>query len=336
LRIALPDRIVIRGGSSGSLYRQFAAGRLDMVMDDTPPAEMLRRYLDDPSLRPLVQSIDTGNLVMADFNLTQPPFDDLAVRRAVAFALDRASMLDPISRAYPFGATVLASHYAPDSTEDQLAAGWDPFPGARGVPDIGAARHEIARSRYRHRSGRCVDPACRSVAVVVHGGLEPIVKGVARSLAAVGIHATVQVRNDFYDICTDPAARVGMCIGDGWFPDFPSVGNLIVSNFGGPSVTNLQGPSHMGESPAQLVRIGSPVRSVPNILPEILACNREVGALGIACWTRLDQYLVTEVMPAVPLAFGRSIRLASPSISSFSWDLANQEPALDRLSAPAS
>jgi hypothetical protein len=92
----------------------------------------------------------------------------------------------------------------------------------------------------------------------------------------------------------------------------------------------------MGESPAHLARIGSPVRTVPNILPEILACNREIGALGIACWTRLDQYLVTQVMPAVPLAFGRSIRITSPSISTFSWDLANQQPALDRLGVPAS
>jgi hypothetical protein len=50
----------------------------------------------------------------------------------------------------------------------------------------------------------------------------------------------------------------------------------------------------------------------------------------------LDQYLVTNVMPAVPLAFGRSIRIASPSLTSFSWDLANQAPSLDRLGVSAS
>jgi hypothetical protein len=126
-----------------------------------------------------------------------------------------------------------------------------------------------------------------------------------------------------------------MCIGDGWFPDYPSVGNLIVTNFGGPAVTSLETPTHMGLPPAQLAKIGTPVRSVPSIVPEILACNQEVGARGIACWTRLDQYLVTEVMPAVPLAFGRSIRISSPSIGTFSWDLANQQPALDRLAVTA-
>lgn len=337
LRAALPNRIVADGGPAGAMFRRFGAGRLDLVLDGTPPTDVLRRYLDDPSLRPLVQSIDTGNLVMADFNLLQPPFDDLAVRRAVAFALDRAGMLDPISRAYPlwFGATALANHYAPDSSEELLAAGWDSFPGAGGAPDIGAARREMAHSRYAHRGGRCVDQVCRSVTVVFHAGLEPIVKGVAHSLAAVGIDATVEVRDDFYDICSDPKSKVGMCIGDNWLPDFPSVGNLIVTNFGGPSVTSLQGPTHMGLPNARLAKIGSPVRSVPNIVPEILACNQEVGPRAIACWTRLDQYLVTQVMPAVPLAFGRSIRVISPAVGAFSWDLANQQPALDRLAVAA-
>jgi peptide/nickel transport system substrate-binding protein len=336
LRAALPDRIVLEGGPPGAQFRRFVAGQLDLVMDETPPPDVLHRYLDDPSLRPFVQSIDTGNLVMADFNLAQPPFDDLAVRRAVAFALDRAEMLDPISEAYPFGSTVLANHYAPDSSEELLAAGWDPFPGPEGASDIAAAQREMARSRYADRSGHCVDPACRSVSVVIHGGLDPIAKGVARSLAAVGIDGTVQVRDDFYDICNDPTSNTGMCIGDGWLPDYPSVGNLIVTNFGGPSVAGLEGPTHMGLTTARLAKIGSPVRSVPNVVPEIQACNQQIGSRGIACWTRLDQYLVTQVLPAVPLAFGRSIRISSASIGSFSWDLANQQPALDRLAVAAS
>jgi hypothetical protein len=78
------------------------------------------------------------------------------------------------------------------------------------------------------------------------------------------------------------------------------------------------------------------VRTVPTIDPEVAACNQEPGPRGIACWTRLDQYLVTNVMPAVPLAFGSSIRIASPSLTSFSWDLANQAPSLDRLGVSAS
>jgi peptide/nickel transport system substrate-binding protein len=337
LRAALPDQIEIRGGDGRPLFRQMEAGELDLVFDDTPPPSMLHRYLNDPTLRSRVQSIDTGNLVMADFILTQPPFDDLAVRRAVAFALDRRKMLAPIRDGYGFGDAILASHYASDSSEDGLAAGWDPFPGASGSPDLAAARREMSRSRYAS-GGRCTDAACRGVTVYVHPNLAPVVGGVRRSLAALGIVSNVIVRDDFFEICFDPppGARAGLCIGDGWFPDVPSVGNLIVTNFGGPTVTAPYGITNMGATAADLVKLGSPVRSVPNVAPEIVACNQHPGPRGIACWTALDQYLVTNVMPSVPLAFGRTIRIAGPSIAAFSWDLANQAPALDRLGVSAS
>jgi hypothetical protein len=156
---------------------------------------------------------------------------------------------------------------------------------------------------------------------------------VALSLAAVGIDAKVTVPADFYGSCTDPppSAGVGMCIGDGWFPDFPSVGNLIVTNFGGPAEDALSGITNMGATRSELAKLGSRVRSVPTVAPEIAACNQELGSRGIACWTGLDQYLITNVMPAVPLAFARNIRITGPSVASYSWDLANQSPALDRL-----
>jgi peptide/nickel transport system substrate-binding protein len=338
LRAALPDRIVIHGGSSASLFRQVGTGRLAMVFDETPPPAMLRHDLKDPSLRPFVQSVDTGNLVMADFILTQPPFDDLSVRLAVADALDRRGMLGPIRDGYGFGGTVLANHYASDSSEEGLAAGWDPFVGAGGAADIAAARHEMARSRYAS-GGRCADPVCRVVTVFVQPNMGSVAPTIAHSLSSIGIEAKVEVRDDFYDVCNDPppSAHVGMCVGDGWFPDYPSVGNLIVTNFGGPTVTAPYGITQMGATPGELAKLGSPVRSVPSVAREIVACDQEIGPAGIACWTRLDQYLVTQVMPAVPLAFGQTIRLTSPSVVAFSWDLSLQTPALDRLAvAPSS
>jgi peptide/nickel transport system substrate-binding protein len=337
LRAALPDRIVIHGGSTASLFGQVSAGRLAMVFDDTPPRAMLDHDLSDPSLRPFVQSVDTGNLIMADFLLTQPPFDDLAVRLAVADALDRRSMLGSIRDGYGFGGAVLANHYASDSSEEGLAAGWDPFVGAGGASDIEAARREMARSRYA-TGGRCSDPVCRAVTVLVHPNIGSVAPTIARNLAAIGIQAKVEVPDDFYGECNDPppSLHVGICVGDGWFPDYPSVGNLIVTNFGGPTVTAPYGITHMGATPSDLAKLGSPVRSVPSVAPEIIACNQDVGPTGIACWTRLDQYLVTQVMPAVPLAFGQTIRLTSPSVGAFSWDLALQQPSVDRLAVAPS
>jgi hypothetical protein len=91
------------------------------------------------------------------------------------------------------------------------------------------------------------------------------------------------------------------------------------------------GNTRLGASRMELAERGSVVRSVPSVDAAIEACDREVAEAAIACWTRLDQYLITELMPTVPIAFGEAISITSPSIASFSWDQGSQRPALDRL-----
>ena len=332
LRLALPDRIEVQGGQEGRLNRQVNSGDLDMVFDQAPPDPVLRHDLADSSLRPLVHSLDTGNVVLADFKLDQPPFDDVSVRRAVAYALNRRAMMRPIRDAYGLGGSVLANHYGADVLEDALASGWSPFPDAIGAPDLPAARRAMASSRYGDANGRCVGPPCRGVEVVVHPGLDTLVRPIRASLAALGIQAHVAVDDDFYGACNDPSRHEGMCIGNGWFLDYPSVGNLLASEFGGPDINQVDSDTHMGDSASDLKRFGVPVRPVPSVDAQIRRCNEEVGASQIPCWTRLDQYVLTQFLPAVPLAFGQIVRVSSPAITSYAWDQGFQEPALDRLS----
>ena len=93
---------------------------------------------------------------------------------------------------------------------------------------------------------------------------------IAHSLASIGIKAKVVVPGSLYDICLDPNQHPGMCVGDGWFPDFPSPGNGLIDLFGGPSLSSSD-ISHMGPTPSELAREHDPVRSVPSVDPQIEA-----------------------------------------------------------------
>jgi peptide/nickel transport system substrate-binding protein len=333
LRAALPDRIEVVGGDAADLFRRFDSGSLAVVIDATPPPGLLRRHLDDPSLRPLVHTLDTDSVIIADFNLATRPFDDIAIRRAVAYALDRRLLVAESSRGFGFGAATLANHYASDAAEGALASGWDPFPGANGAPDLAAAKRSMAASDYVD-GGRCTDPACDNVVVLVDPALAAAIGSVRSTFRALGIDAAVRAVENFYEDCQDPDIGAAMCIGDGWFADFPSAGNTLTALFGATyEGVNL---NHMGASPKELADLGWPVHRVPSVDRQIERCNEEAGVGQITCWTRLDQYLVSEVMPVVPLAFIRLIAISSPSIASFSWDQAFQAPALDRLEVAGS
>jgi len=272
LRQALADRIVLTGGRGRSLFRRFESGELDMVFDGTPPDTLLQRYLDDGSLRPYVKTLDGNNIVVADFNVARPPFDDPRVRRAVAYAMDRAAMMAPIRRAFGFASVVVANHYVNDAAEQSLASGWDPFPTHDGSPDLPAARQALSGSRYA-KGGRCASDVCRHVLVEIRGGLDAIAKPLARTLSSLGIRTDVRVTGDLYGTCLDPSVPWGICIGGGWFPDFPSTGNGLVFFFGGSSVRPGVSLNRLGASATAIRKLNTPVKSVPSVDGQIQACQ---------------------------------------------------------------
>jgi peptide/nickel transport system substrate-binding protein len=347
LRAAYANRIVITyGGTPDGDARKVDRGRLDLVFDSSPPRWQIAKYTARPRLQARLRSGTADALFFLPMNLAVPPFDDLHLRRAVNFAVDKARLLRLYERpATPsfIGATgITAGHLIIDSLEENLLRGWDPYrtPGERG--SLPQARREMRRSRYdRDRDGRCDRPACRGVLALTRAGTqEPFwpqwAEVIRRDLAGIGIHLKVRVvplkvwatQTQF-----NPARRVPMLLGVRYTKDFPSPSTLF-DFFDGRSIRPPpQGvnTSMVGARPALLRQLGYHVTRVSSVDDRIDRCRRQPDSVGTRCWAQLDAYLMQQVVPWVPMIFQTTTRAVSARVVSFSFDQLSNFPALDRI-----
>jgi peptide/nickel transport system substrate-binding protein len=70
---------------------EFEVGNLDVI---SIPASEFRRYRDSPKWRPLISSAKGLNTYYLGFNCSRPPFDNMDLRKAVSYAIDREKILN--------------------------------------------------------------------------------------------------------------------------------------------------------------------------------------------------------------------------------------------------
>jgi ABC-type transport system substrate-binding protein len=265
-------------------------------------------------------------------NLAMPPFDDVHVRKAVNFVVDKAELLRLRGGAVTGEVT---GHLLLNSLEDNLLVNYDPFstPGQRG--SLRMARAEMRLSRYdRDGDGRCDGGVCRHLlaAAIDAPGLSSWGPAIRRDLRGIGIE--VHLMNvpgpDFFALVGDPRKHVAVALNPGWGKDYPN-GSQSVALFDSSSIPEGNNLSLVGAVPGQLARWGYRVRSVPNVDGRIKQCVPLIGADQVRCWASLDQYLTTVVVPWVPVETEFTVQVVSKRVESWSFDQFDAFPALDRF-----
>ena len=99
----------------------------------------------------------------------------------------------------------------------------------------------------------------------------------------------------------------------------------------GSTTDDVGNMTNVGATPERLAAWGYEVTEVPNVDARIEACLPLTGSAQFECWAGLDQYLMLEVVPWVPLAARRNVSLVGPRVTSYSWDELSHTPAFDRI-----
>ena len=335
LRPAYVDRIeVVFGGETADLQNQVRSGDLDLVLDASPPPNLLREYVTDPELTKHLHVHPADATSYLEFNVLQPPFDDVHVRKAVNLVIDKVGL-----RTLLGGETKgeLTGHIMPDSLQNGQLDTYDPYatPGSTG--DVEAARDEIALSVYGNEDGICVDPACKGVLsfTVNQQAYEDQAALIADNLDEIGITLDVKALeiSTMYSKCADPSVHMGVCLALSWYKDYADGYTFAIPLFGSVSIfPSCCNDPLVGASEALLRKNGYDPVSVPNVDAQLEECARTVGDARFECWAALDRLLMEEVVPWVPWLSSNGVWITSERILAFSYDQSSALPALDRVS----
>ena len=327
LRAALVDRIeAVFAGSPEDAAELVETGEAD-IMGEPAPLATVERYLADPALRGRVFTQTAARVHYMAMNLAVPPFDDVHVRRAVNFAIDRARVAEALQVAREQPASP-AHHLIPDILLNNLLLGYAPYATGGDDGDLEAAREAMRASAYdADDDGSCDAESCAAVSAGFDPGLSTVFDVVAENLREIGI-ALEPTEQDIFD----PNNRVASSVAIGWGADVPNAANFaFLFRRPGRDPSGLVNLSLLGAAPEQLAGWGYDVTDVPGLDARVESCLSAVGSEGFQCWAELDQLLMERVVALAPLGFGTHAWIVSERVAAFSPDANSVAPSIDQI-----
>jgi ABC-type transport system substrate-binding protein len=326
-RGAWVDRIEVSAyGDPETVYERIESGEFD-VADWALTEDLVARYRNDPAVAARIQSTPAEVIFWVPMNLAAPPFDDVAVRRAVNAIVDRAALRDLVlaGRARlggPQPPGLIAHHVFPESLTAGLLLTYAPWASTGDHGDLPRARAEMSLSRYdSDGDGACDASACKGI--VLPAGDASAGISLRRDLARIGIETEVADIDETNDM-TLPTNRTPIQVNlFGW--GYNLTGTDLAQLLHGTAQFVDEGGftanmSLVGATPEQLGEWGYAVASVPSVDDLIDRCDTEIGHLRARCWAALDQYVTDVLVPWVPLFSGELAWLPSSRVAAFSID----------------
>jgi peptide/nickel transport system substrate-binding protein len=319
----LPDEFTWTVNSNNDdIYAKVDRGDIESAISGgTVPPGIARQYKGSKQLK--INSGDrTWYLVM---NLTTPPFDDIHIRKAMNFVIDRNAMRKAWGG--PLTGT-LARHIAPDVLLGNTIKNFDPWSvGTTGTGNLAKAKAEIKLSKYdKNHDGVCDASACKNVFTITGARApeEAFVPVLEQNLKSIGIVLKDQVLKDAYTPIDQPGKNIPFSTRPGWGKDYADPYSFFGINFDGRGII-AQGNTNrslLGITTAQAKKFGvkGSVANVPSVNKDLDACQATLGEERSTCFGKLDQKLSTTVVPWVPWLWANNDELISKNVTQWNFD----------------
>ncbi|MEW2069935.1 ABC transporter substrate-binding protein [Streptomyces sp. NPDC007346] len=294
VRKAYPDRIVVLQGLKGGqiddrIIESAGADASAVEWSDLQPSSV-SKVLPRPEIRQRLSAERTGCTDMLALNTSRPPFDDLKLRQAMQYAVDKQAQVT--ANGGP-ALNDVATGYLPPSLTGGRAA--DPVHGGSATGDVKQAKKLLAEA------GR---PDGFDTTITVSTGDKTRAEALQQSLARVGVRLRIDTVDPsvYYDTIGDTANAPDMAI-SGWCPDYPSAATFLPFVFDGRTIRAKGNQGNVSQFRDKAVE-----RRMDEIaaMPDAAAADR--------AWSELD----TEIQrksPAIPLLWERKPLLVGDNIA---------------------
>ena len=326
----LPDSFVWEvNTNTDDLFAKIAKGELEGEVAGAT-GQILADYEDEDRQDRL--KLNPGDITWyITMNLTQPPFDDVNVRKAMNAVMNKAGL-----RRVWGGPSKgeIATHIVPNSMLNDTLRDYDPYPSEDFRGDEESAKAYMAMSKYdTDGDGLCDDPACEGVFHLagtrdIDNGMVAVIE---ESAAKIGITFETRQLDDAYTPLQTVGNNTPISSRPGWGKDYADVSTYAV--LFDSRVTSPEGNinySLVGLTPDTAAELGAEgtVDGIPSVDADIDACNAmPLGDERIACWAALDQRLMEEVVPWIPYLDATSVDIISEAVVQYGYDQFSGTPA---------
>jgi ABC-type transport system substrate-binding protein len=298
----------------------------------TIPPDVLKKYSTTPSLKKYFHQNSGDRTWYMYMNLTQAPFDDVHVRRAMNWILDKQAAVQAWG-----GPTIgaVANHIVPDSMFNNQLADYKPYatPGNHG--SLAKAEAAMKGSKYDTAgNGMCSAPQCKNVLLVADTRetdtkLLPVLQADA---AKIGITFKVRTVKGAYPTLQTPANNVAISERPGWGKDYASASTFFIPLMASYDIIKNGNPNYslVGITPAIAKKVGATgdVTNVPSIDGDINHCQAIAAAQpNLSCWENLDKKLMTQIVPWIPYLWSSVTRITSTDVTQYAYDQFGTTPA---------
>jgi peptide/nickel transport system substrate-binding protein len=321
------------------IFNRIEAGNLDGEVGSTLPSDVLRHYVRTSSLKDRVQAFSGDRTWYVTMNLSQPPFDDIHVRKAANLVMDKAGL----QRAWG-GPTrgAISTHIVPDAMFGGDLNDYDPYKTPDSAGDVAAAKAEMKQSKYdTNKDGVCDASACKGLLHITRNvtpwtDMVPVEE---QSLGKIGITLQTRELKDHYPVIQTTKRNIPIASGAGWGKDFADPSTFMVL-FDSASLTPEGNVNYslVGLKPDQVSKLGikGTTTGIPSVDSDIAKCNGLLGGERKTCWEDLDKKIMETVVPWVPYLDATNVDIIGPAVTKYVYDQFSGTAAYSRVAVDTS